>query len=253
LPYIYRPIAYETYFFNLFGTGEFVPISANLQVYGEFPVGDLSLNYAVYYGNSETEMLNNNKSFLGTGQDPTPYKMVGGRIGAEYKDLQIGGSFTYDRKGLDSASNAMGIVKYNIGFIPRTRVGGYLNYSVAGFDLEAEIIQVYYKLSDVNKATLATNPMNPSSFDKTFYHVNLLYNITDQLGAYAGYDYLEGKDNFFIKNGVKIYNFGLSYKVIDEVLLKAQYEHSSFLITTLGTIPIDGTRNDYMLGASVSF
>ena len=252
LPYIYRPIAYETYFFDQFGTGEFVPVSANLQVYGEIPVGDLWLNYAVFYGNSESAMLNNNSNFWGPGQDPTPYKMVGGRIGAEYGNLQLGASMTYDRKNLDSAKSIFGISKYNIGFIPRTRVGAYLNYSVAGFDLESELIKVYYDLSQANKNTLALNPFNPKSFDKTFYHINLLYNFTDQLSAYAGYDYLKGEDNFFISGGLKVYNYGACYKVTDEVILKAQYEHHSFVMSAQGTSTV-GTRNDFLLGASVSF
>ena len=252
LPYIYRPIAYETYFFDQFGTGEFVPVSANLQVYGEVPVGDLRLNYTAFYGNSETAMLNKNSNFWGPGQDPTPYKMVGGRIGAEYGNLQLGASMTYDRKNLDSAKTVSGIARYKIGYIPRTRVGAYLNYSVAGFDLESELIKVYYDLSQANKNTLALNPFNPKSFDKTFYHINLLYNFTDQLSAYAGYDYLKGEDNFFISGGLKVYNYGACYKVTDEVILKAQYEHQSFVMTMMGNTTV-GTRNDFLLGASVSF
>jgi hypothetical protein len=247
LPYIYRPVAYETYFFNQFGTGEFVPTSANLQIYGEIPVNDLYLNYAVFYGNSETKMLNTNSSFWGPGQDPTPYKLVGGRIGVEYNDLQFGASMTYDRKHLDQYNNGFSTSDLGLGYVPRTRLGAYLNYSIAGFELEGELIKVTYDLTQGQKATLAANPFNPQNFDKTYYHINLLYNITDDLSAYTGYDYLKGEDNWFISSGLKILNFGASYKATSAVLIKAQYTHQMF---TLGS---DGTRNDYLVGASIYF
>ena len=252
LPYVYRPIAYETYFFNQFGTGEFVPTTANIQVYGDIPVGELSLNYAVFYGNSETSMENKNSNFWGAGQDPTPYKMIGGRIGAEYNNLQLGASFTNDRKNLNQESNGFQVATYNLGYVPRTRFGAYLNYSVAGFELEAELIKVYYNLSDGQKQTLASNPFNPTSFDKTFDHVNLLYNFTDKLAAYVGYDYMMAQDNFFTAAGVKIYNYGVSYRATDGILLKAQYEHQNDPLKFMGITSL-ATRNDYLIGASVSF
>ena len=252
LPYIYRPIAYETYFFNQFGTGEFVPTTANLQVYGDIPISELSLNYAVFYGNSETSMENKNNNFWGPGQDPTPYKMVGGRIGAEYGNLQLGISMTNDRKNLNEESNGFSIVQYKLGYVPRTRFGAYLNYSVAGFELEAELIKVYYNLSDEQKQILASNPFFPKSFDKTYDHINLLYNFTDKLAAYVGYDYMKAEDNFFTSSGVKIYNYGVSYRATDGIILKAQYEHQNDPLLFMGITSL-ATRNDYLVGASVSF
>lgn len=249
LPYIYRPIAYETYFFNQFGTGEFVPTSANLQVYGDFPVGELRLNYAAFYGNSETSLLNTNEDFWGAGQDPTLYKMYGGRIGAEYENLQLGVSATYDRKNLDDVSLGRGSKQFNFGFIPRTRLGAYLNYSLAGFELETEYIKVFYELSQANEDTLALDPSNPDNFDKQYFHANLLYNILDNLSAYVGYDYLSGGENSFITGGLNIYNIGASYRLTNSIILKAQYAYQVYP-QYLGS---KATRSDYLLGASVSF
>jgi hypothetical protein len=248
LPYLYRPIAYETYFFSQYGTGEFVPTSANLQVYGEFALSDAYLNYAVYYGNSETSLLNNNSNFWGPGQDPTPFKLYGARLGAEYKGLQLGVSMTYDQKNLETYNNGFSVGELGIGYVPRTRLGAYLNYSLHGFELEAELIKVSYDLSNDKKDSLAANPLNPQEFDKTFYHANLLYNINSDLSVYVGYNYLQGEDNFFISEGTKIYNFGASYRVISPILLKAQYAHQEFEL-----VGSEGTRNDYIVGASVSF
>jgi hypothetical protein len=240
LPYIYRPIAYETYFFTQFGTGEFVPTSANLQIYGDVPAGKFRLNYAVFYGNSQPALLNDNNDRWGSGQDATPYKMVGGRVGVEYDNLQFGVSATYDRSDLRD---------YDIGYIPRTRFGAYLNYSLARFELEAELIKVYYDLSQADKNTLALNPFNPQEFDKEFYHVNLLYYVTDELSAYVGYDLLKGGENIFIAEGLNFYNVGVSYLVTDSIILKAQYEHQVYPKFS-GT---EAIRNDYLLGASISF
>lgn len=251
LPYIYRPIAYETYFFSQFGTGEFVPTQANLQIYGNLAIADgFSANYAAFYGNSETTMLNTNANFWGPGQDPTPYKLVGGRLGFEYGDLQLGGSITYDRKDMNEISNGWSMVEVGIGSVPRTRLGAYLNYAVAGFELEAELIKVTYDFTQGNKDTLASKAMMgvPQKFEKTYYHANLLYNITDELAAYAGYDYLEGEDNIFISRGLGISTFGAAYRLNNSVILKVQYDHHD--ANMAGTML---TRNDYLIGASVSF
>ncbi len=249
LPYIYRPIAYESYFFNQFGTSAFVPSTANLQVYGDIPVvGGLHFNYAGFYGNSETDMLNKNSNFWGPGQDPTPYKLVGGRLGIEYENLQLGVSATSDRQNLNQENNGFATVRYNLGYIPRTRFGAYLNYSRWGFELEGEMIKVNYDISQAQKDSLSHIMFAPTSFDKTYYHVNLLYNFTDKIAGYVGYDYLKGQDNFFISDGLNVYSYGASYRVSDAILLKAQYVHQHF--NMWGT---QGTRNDYLLGASVYF
>ena len=241
LPYILRPLAYETVYFKQYGLSEFVPVTANLQVYGEIPVsGDLYFNYALYIGNSAT-LYNNEKSFS-YGQDQTSQKLVGGRLGLEYEDLTLGFSYTSDRK--DSTGTT-------IGFIPRQRMGAYLNYSQFGFDLEAEYIGVTYNLTDANKATLALNPRATQSYDKKFMHVNLLYNFTDNLGAYAGYDYIQGDDNSFIFEGIDQMSYGTVYRVTNAIILKAQYTRQTFTLLARGAAK--GLRNDIAIGASVNF
>jgi len=255
LPYIYRPLAYETYFFDMYSTGEFVPTSANLEIYGDIPVSRVYLNYTIFGGNSEINSLATNTTppgAAGPGQDPTSYKLIGGRIGLEYSNLQLGVSATFDRKDFSS---------YKIGFIPRTRLGGYLNYSFDKFELEAEYIKVAYKLTQANKDTLTSiaptlehlpsGPIllpAPQDFNKTFWHANLLYNIQDNFGVYAGYDYIQGKDNIFTEGGINQYNFGGFYNATNSIILKAEYTYQTFTM-----VNVKGTRGDYLLGASVSF
>lgn len=250
LPYIYRPLAYESYFYAQYGMDDFVPTSANVQAYGEILIGNVYFNYTAFYGNSETSVLVTNNALFGTGQDPTNYKLYGGRLGLEYNELQLGVSGTLDRKDLSS---------YHIGYIPRYRIGTYLNYSLDKF--EFEYIKVLYNLSQGNKDTLAAlspTPMHlpsgiimlpaPQNFDKSFMHLNLLYNIQDNLGVYAGYDYVQAQDNIFTSGGINQLNFGGSYKVTGAIILKVEYTHQVFKM-----VDINGLRDDYLLGTSISF
>jgi hypothetical protein len=244
LPYILRPIVYETIYSNQLFSGDFVPQQANLQIYGDVNLGaeNIRLNYAVYMGNlSSDNVVKNESPALGIGDDTTHYKMFGARLGFEAGDLSFGISGTYDRQNLYA---------YTIGYVPRMRFGAYVNYSVAGFELEAEYIRVYNKLSADDQATLRFidfyNPYAPKGFNKYYYHVNLLYNFTDKLFAYAGYDYLTSEDNIYAVNGVKQPTFGGGYKVNDSIVLKAQY-------TNQDVISIKVRRIDYLLGASIYF
>lgn len=245
LPYIYRPLVYETMFSNQFSTSDFVPQQAYLQVYGNLSLGeDSRINYAAFMGKLDEDNLVQNKVGISVGHDSSKYKMVGGRLGFESGSLVCGISGTYDRKNL---------WKYGIGYVPRMRFGAYLNYAVAGFELESEYIRVYNKLTDEDFATLKvydmTNYTGPKGFNKYYYHANLLYNITDKLYAYAGCDYLTTEDNVFSEGGLTQPSFGGGYKVNDSVVLKAEYTHQSS--TLFGTLKAD--RDDYLIGASVSF
>jgi hypothetical protein len=245
LPYIYRPLVYETMFSSQFSTSDFVPQQAYLQVYGDLSVGgDSRVNYALYMGKLDENNLNTNRIGLSIGHDSSHYKMVGGRLGFESGNLVCGVSGTYDRKNLWA---------YGIGYVPRMRFGAYLNYALAGFEFESEYIRVYNKLTSEDYATLAaydmTNFFGPKGFNKYYYHVNLLYNFTDKIYAYAGYDYLTTEDNIFSEGGLTQPLFGGGYRVNDSIVLKAEYTHQGS--TLFGVLKAE--RNDYLLGASVAF
>jgi hypothetical protein len=245
LPYIYRPVVYESNFANQFNTGDFVPRQANLQVYGDLDLGDVRLNYAAFMGNLTSDNLIKNGSAFGAGDDTSHYKMFGGRLGLESGNLALGISGTYDRKNLFA---------YNIGYVPRMRFGAYLNYSIAGFDFESEYIRVYNKLSDADKTVLSVidsyNSLAPKGFNKYYYHFNLLYNFTDKLFAYAGYDYMISEDNIYSLHGAKGYTFGGGYKLNDSIVLKAQYLEAD--LPNVMNI-MDVKRVDYVVGASIYF
>lgn len=228
LPYVIRPLVYEATISELIDIGDYVPERAYIQAYGFIPVGRAKFDYAAYVGNSE-------KSYVaaqagGTvvrGNDTSTFKLVGGRIGASYGDFKIGVSATYDRENHNdtSASNF-----FKFGDVPRIRIGGDVSYSIVGFNLEGEIIMVRYSLSDeqekvidnINQHPVFKNFVGPA-FEKNFYYGNLAYNITPELYAYAGYSYMDSKENPFWKHGFSALSAGAGYRPIDAVTVKAQY------------------------------
>ena len=240
LPYIYRPIAYETVFSSYFNIEEYVPQQAYLQIAGTIPVGgDVRFNYAGFMGNLQSDQLIKNTSQYAIANDSSKYKMYGGRIGAEYGNLALGVSGTIDHKNYWN---------YGIGYVPRTRLGAYLNYSFAGFDFESEYIKVSYTVSDGQEAVLKSVASSPKAFDKVYFHWNLLYNVSDQLFAYAGYDYVHSQDLPFSTGGVHQYNFGAGYKVNTNIVIKGQFntQNSMAFATPL-------LRQDWLFGASIYF
>jgi hypothetical protein len=249
LPYIFRPLVYETIYNGQFGNEEFVPFYANLEVYGNLSLGsDFRFNYAGYMGNLSSDNLLKTNSGPSVGQDTSRYKMFGARFGIEKGNLALGVSGTYDRKNLWA---------YGIGYVPRMRFGAYLNYSIAGFEFESEYIRVYNKLSADDKTTLdkyeVANPFGAKGFDKYYWHANLLYNITDQLFLYAGVDYLKTQDNLYSMNGLKQpIELGAGYKINDSIVLKGEYIYQNALIRR-ATGTQNSVRNDLLLAASVSF
>ncbi|MFO7445546.1 MAG: hypothetical protein R6W90_04230 [Ignavibacteriaceae bacterium] len=248
LPYIYRPMVYETVFNSQFDIEDFVPLQAYVQIYGDLSLGDdFRFNYAAFMGNSSSENLINNDAGLAAGADSSKSKMFGGRIGFEYDNLAAGVSTTYDKK------KATNVLETNLGYVPRIRFGAYLNYSVAGFELEAEYIKVSHKLSAETEAKIDTagSLMYYPNFamDKSWIHVNLLYNFTNSLYAYAGYDYMDTEDNWFSMGGLDQFVVGGGYKVNDAIVVKAEYVNQKSSL--YGILPV--TRQDYLLGASVYF
>ena len=57
LPYILRPLVYEPLMADRMNTEAFLPFRANVEVYGSIPVYDLNVDYAVFWGNSESSYI----------------------------------------------------------------------------------------------------------------------------------------------------------------------------------------------------
>ena len=88
LPYVIRPLVYESSFSEFISVEEYIPARAFIQAYGFLPSTEAKLDYAIYLGNSPN--INDREFFGPTGVDTTDTFLVGGRVGFRYKELKLG-------------------------------------------------------------------------------------------------------------------------------------------------------------------
>ncbi|MFQ5633065.1 MAG: porin, partial [bacterium] len=181
LPYVIRPIAYETSFQEFIPVEDFAPARAFVQTYGFLPVKELKLDYAAYLGNSPNIAAQNPlnpEEFTQTGVDTTNTFMIGGRIGLRYyDDFKIGLSATYDKTRIVAmAREVLSAPTIQFGNIPRRRFGGDLSFELWNFSFESEFILVRHD-EDIEKTDL----------DRDFYYATLGYLINERLFIYVSY------------------------------------------------------------------
>lgn len=98
LPYIYRPIAYESIFDTALNIRQFVPQQAGIEIYGTFSGGSpFKFDYALFAGNQVGFVLKEDVSLYTSGNDTTLAKMVGGRMGVRYNGVKFGVSSANDK------------------------------------------------------------------------------------------------------------------------------------------------------------
>jgi Gram-negative porin len=217
LPYIIRPLAYETSFEENIDIEAFVPQRTFVQAYGYIPLGNFKFDYAVYFGNSPN--ISNLNSETQSGIDTTNTFLLGGRTGIRFNELKAGVSVTYDKvtefKELDTL---VGLPSSTYDEMKRIRFGADLSYSFHNFSFESEIINVFY---DDNSSNI--------DFDKTFFYGTLSYQITDNFLAYISYwhtienEVIKGVFLPEIQTNVKVPNFGAAYDFNDRIRLKVHY------------------------------
>jgi hypothetical protein len=244
IPYITRPLIYESAIptINIY---DYIPERAFAQISGYFPVGDLTLDYAAFFGQSERTYIvgPDGGSVGGTSVDTTNFKLWGGRIGASYGDLRFGISGSYDKKNLQATLQED---------VPRTRLAFDLGYSAFNFFFEGEYIAV---MLDSKNTT--------EDQDKLFYYGTLGYNFTDDLYGYGTYSYMKDKGDDVLGTGMTGYILGLGYKLMDSVVLKASYttysiEEGSFPYVINPQLPpldvnVQLDYKAYQLGVSILF
>jgi len=215
LPYIIRPIVYETSFQEDVNIYEYIPQRAFFQVYGYAPVGDYKFDYAVYAGNSPN--VNRDPAFGQTGLDTTSAFLTGGRVGLRHTHFQFGFSATHDKVDYldtilpDTLSPAL-VFKD----IDRVRMGTDLMIDYRRFKLEAEYIRVQY---DDDHPEIDN--------DKTFFYGTLGYRFTDRLFGYGSYWHIAQHYNLREASGWSVPSSklfiptgGVSYQMSDRVILK---------------------------------
>ncbi len=255
LPYVIRPLVYETSFSEFIAVEEFAPARAFIQAYGFIPLENKKLDYAVYLGNSP------NVSTVGqqvqSGLDTTATFLVGARVGLRINDLKFGISATRDNvNSLQEREISLQreVAPSKFLEIPRWRVGFDLGYHKSGWTFEGEFITVTHD----DKAPQI-------SIDKLFYYATLGYNIKDRLFVYASYwltrqDFtvvfpIDGVPSVVIDEvDVRVPTVGFSYSLSDRITFKAQAARA--LIEEeidAAALTIDDTFNHFSIAASVFF
>lgn len=254
LPYIIRPIAYETSFENFIPVDEFLPSSAFVQIYGFLGVDKLKFDYAFFAGN--TSNINTNPEFGQTGVDTTAALLFGGRVGLRANELKFGISFTKDNlNGNSELQRELALFpSISLHEVPRIRLGSDLSYYTDKFSFESEIIRVVYD-DDIDGA----------GFNKYFYYTTFGYRFHERFFAYFTYwnlfsdltDFAINENQLILTKGesdMRIPGFGLTYNLNERTVLKAQFATIAIdtKIKSLG-ISQEANFNYYALAASVYF
>jgi len=218
LPYIIRPLVYETSFAEFILTEEFLPSRAFVQVSGFLPTREFKFDYAAYLGNSSN--INNNILKGQTGIDTTTTFLVGGRLGIRYRELKLGFSGTYEKKNdFVGFADTLGRQPSELKGMPKTRFGGDLSYNYSNFAFESEVIIV-----DIDEG------IPELELDLAFYYATLGYHVNEQIYVYGSYWIMELHEAFLSPSNkqitdAEIYtpNIGLTYNINDRLRLKGHY------------------------------
>jgi hypothetical protein len=218
LPYIVRPLVYETSFGEFFPLEEFVPARAFVQAYGFLPAGEAKFEYAVYLGNSPN--INADPENGQTGIDTTTTFLIGGRVGIRYRELKLGVSATREKtNGFSELAIPFGRPAADLQELPLKRLGGDLSYDLANFSLESEFIHAEVD-AGIPELELSLK----------FYYATLGYHFSNALFGYGSYWITDAHVAVLIPvvgqredDDTRVSTVGLSYDLNDKIRLKAQF------------------------------
>ncbi|MEJ2054811.1 MAG: hypothetical protein P8X42_12895 [Calditrichaceae bacterium] len=253
LPYIIRPLVYETSFGEFLALEEMTPGRAFIQTNGFVPIARSKIDYAFYIGNSPN--INNNSLAGQTGIDTTDTYLIGGRVGLRFNDIKMGLSATYDKTNAFKYTEPyLSIPEGFLDQVQRIRLGGDFSFDYHNFRLESEFITVNYD-DDVEALKL----------DKWFHYFTLGYFIDEEVFLYYSYWYNKEYYNYItpaqtevaLKNGtikVKVPTVGLSYHMTERITFKGQFAQAKIIDSDMVQIKRKSiTENYFSLAVSVFF
>ncbi len=247
LPYVIRPIVYETSFSEFIPIEFYVPQRAFVQAYGFLQAGDIGkIDFAAYVGNSpninslvDNEVGGDNR----TGTDTTNTFLVGGRVGFRAGELKVGASGTVDR------SNQFQGLEVRLGGAPddfrdvrRRRAGADVSFRYKNILAEGEYIRAGPH-EDIESFDL----------DLTFAYGTLGYRLNDKWFVYGSYWHTYERAQVGVNREravLYVPNFGASMNLRDNVTLKAQYAYVIGRAIN-GDVRIRETINFYSVAMSV--
>jgi hypothetical protein len=265
LPYVFRPFIYETQFDAFVSREDFLPTRALLQIYGYIPLGDVNIDYAGYIGNAENTYIFASNSivratglgsnFQAPGLSTVSLKTGGARVGVRTGQLKAGVSATLDNDnqrrfniaiqgtGITVPANNKSLAEgSNSGDVIRTRLGVDVQYNIGPLTIAGEAILVNYTLSQAQRDSLAVwsrpvaTPTRAAdlsvggigdNLNKQFFYGTAQYDFTESLYAYATISSLQDNFSTVFRNGIVGFGGGLGYRLIDQVVLKLQYQRIS--------------------------
>lgn len=237
LPYIIRPVVYESSFSELIDQDDFAPSRAYVQMYGTLPAA-VSLDYAFFVGNSDEDFLTGQPTYTTqSGVDTTGHFLLGARLGISRGSIKAGFSSTYDKDEQSALGQAQ---------VPRFRLGGDFSFSCRRLFFESEVIRV---LHDLNNPNLSIN--------KLFYYATLGYDLNDRLFGYVSHSHLEDNGEPALARGINGYSVGGGYRLIESLVFKLQYAYFRVGKTTLPPsvnvpIPVDFDFYYHTANAAIS-
>ncbi|NUO79875.1 hypothetical protein HUU05_07345 [candidate division KSB1 bacterium] len=238
LPYIIRPVVYESSFSEDTDTDEFVPVQAYVQAYGFIPIRTVKLDYAIYLGNSPN--INRDRRYGSTGIDTSRTFLVGGRVGMRNDFFKAGISATFDEYELQTeVAERLELPLEHFESIPRLRRGADFSLTSTKWFFESEYIHVSYDFE-----------LPQVDFDKRFFYATLGYHFSERVMAY--FSYWDAKENSLPlrEQGYQVPTFGATFNIGDMIVWKIQTANAHFDATNPR---LDATYNYTYLAVSVRF
>ena len=255
LPYVIRPLVYESPMAALLAPSSFVPEKAFFQIYGAFPVGSAKIDYSLFTGNNGPDFVSSTLGIAGSlsGQDTSKFKLFGGRVGIRTGSLKVGVSGTYDR---NNPGNPVNLPSFFYGATPiydaasmlgsvvRVRVGADVSFQIAGVSFEGEVISVNHSPTEAQQAILDVLPLYTrnnlySDLNKLFYYAAVSYDFNDQWYGFATYSKYQDKFNMVFHAGMDCYGFGGGFRPTGSVVVKAQYARFAMLDLKVANYSMD--------------
>ncbi|MFT5088074.1 MAG: hypothetical protein ACI906_002200 [Candidatus Latescibacterota bacterium] len=264
LPYIVRPLVYESSFSEFIAIEDYTPARAYAQVYGFQPRGRAKIDYAFYVGNSPEINDQVNHDVAQRGIDVTDNYLVGGRIGLRCDEWKVGLSATVDQvkdaksyfariEGdftTDELDALFAALKKPVGEISRWRWGSDLSFRLGKFSFEGETIHAGY--NDNVKAL---------KLDRNFNYATVGYHHSEALFLYASYQTEEDEFTRFdeaeggiyhVEVDIDLPSVGFAYRLNDRITFKGQYEPVHIDVEfSSRTYEVEDQDLDYV-GAAVS-
>lgn len=236
LPYIIRPLVYETSFGEFINLDVITPARAFVQAYGYIASADVKFDYAAYLGNSPNVLTSSRisnepeNSVSQSGTDTTNTFSVGGRAGVRYGELKAGLSATHERlNDFPGMEKFLGGPPSRFLRMPLNRTGADLSFNWRDWSLEGEYIFV-----NIGREFAAG-----IEYKIDFYYVTLGYYLSERLFAYGSLSQLKRVDfrvlidrinppadtvylAFDTRLKVDLPTFGFSYNLNDRVTFKGQ-------------------------------